>query len=93
MSQQSLNVLQGHDGFPITRSDSTDIVADPGNTRLYKHCLVHNRGAGGDVKVTTVQGTDLTVYIAQGDIFPLAVKRVWLTGTTPTTLVGIVGKE
>ena len=93
MAAQSLNVIQGHDGFVITKSDSLDIVSDGNNTHGYTFCLVHNLDAGGNVKVTTVNGTDLTVYIAQGDIFPLAVKRVWSSGTTPTNLVAIVGKN
>ncbi len=81
------------DGFAITRSDTVDVVGDSANTKLYKSVLVHNRSAGGDVKVTTVDGTDLTVFIAQGDVFPLAVRRVWLTGTTPTALVGLIHKD
>jgi hypothetical protein len=90
-NKQSLNVLQGHDGFTITASDSTNIAQDPGNTDLYEFCFVHNPSTGGEVKVTTAKGKDITVYISQGQIFPLAVKRVWATPAPPAGLVGIVG--
>jgi len=89
---QGLQILQGDDAFNITKSDTLDIISDANNTKGHKHCLVHNRDAGGEVKVTTINGTDITVYIAQGDVFPLEVKRIWSTGTIPTNLVAIVGK-
>lgn len=90
---QSTQLLQGDDAFVITKSDSVDISGDANNTKGYKHCLVHNLDAGGNVKVTTINGTDITVYIAQGDVFPLEVRRIWSTGTAPINLVAIVGKS
>jgi hypothetical protein len=43
----------------------------------------------GTVKVHTVGGQDVTIYIALGQIVPLAVARVWSSGTTPgIALVG-----
>lgn len=93
MPAQSLQLLQGDDAFVITKSDANDITSDANNTKGYTSCFVHNRDASGDIKVRTLNGVDITVYIPQGQVFPLAVKRIWSTGTTPTNLVAIVGKQ
>lgn len=95
MSKQSFPSLQADDAFNITVSDTVNISGDANNTKGYKFCFVHNKGVGGLVKVTTVNGTDITVYINQGATCELAVSRVWSTGTDSgitTTLVAFVGK-
>lgn len=71
------------DAFSITPDDSNDLpdiavvyVGDPGGT--------------GAVKVTTAAGTDVTfVGLPAGFVIPVQVRRVWSTGTTATSLVGI----
>lgn len=46
-------------------------------------------GAGGSVKVTTADGTDITFTgLNAGSVIPVQVIRVWSTGTTTTS--GIV---
>lgn len=43
-------------------------------------------GGGGDVKVTTAQGSDVTFTgLNPGSVIPVQVVRVWSTGTSPTT--------
>lgn len=47
-------------------------------------------GVTGDVKVTTVNGQAVTFVGVQGGfILPVSVKRVWLTGTTATNIIGL----
>lgn len=94
MAKLAIMSLQASDAFSITKSDTDDIVDDPNNSaNLYKFCYVHVVGASGDVKVTTVDGTDVTVYGTQGSVIPLLVRRVWSTGTTAGNLVAFVGRN
>lgn len=47
-------------------------------------------GTGGDVKVTTAQGDDVTfVGVLSGSVVPVQVIRVWSTGTSATNLLRI----
>ncbi len=61
--------------------------ADSNLTTNYRAIYV---GGTGNVKVTSVSG-DVATFVAcpVGLIIPVAVKRVWSTGTTATYLVGI----
>ena len=48
-------------------------------------------GVGGDVRVTTTQGNDVTfVGVSGGAVLPVSVKRVWATSTTATSIVGMI---
>jgi len=64
----------------ITPSDSTDLAAA---TRAI------NVSDPGYVKVTTVGGDTVTLYVAGGVTFPIRALRVWATGTTATEIVGL----
>lgn len=68
------------DGAAITPNDSADLAQA---TRGL------NVGTGGSVRVTTVDGADLTLQIAAGIVFPIRAKRIWATGTTATVIVGL----
>lgn len=47
-------------------------------------------GVSGNVKVDMIDGSTLTfVGLAAGIIHPLAVRRVYSTGTTATSIVGV----
>ena len=84
--------LAFEDAFAITPSDSADMVSPQG----YTNCYVHNPSTGGSVKVTpaaSVDGTAVTVYIAQGATCPLAVKRVWATPAPPANMIGMVSLQ
>jgi hypothetical protein len=65
-----------------TLSDSVD---DPAGVSQAIVCT----GTGGNVKVTLVGGTTITLAIATGwsGLLPLRVQRVWTTGTTATGLL------
>lgn len=80
------------DAFAITPSDTVDIVSDAGNVQGYTHCYVMNVAAGATVRVLpagNITGTAVTVYIPQGGVCPLAVRRVY--NTTPTPPAGLIG--
>lgn len=80
------------DAFAITPSDTVNIVSDAGNVQGYTHCYPMNVAAGATVRVLpagTITDTPVTIYIPQGGVSPLAVKRVY--NTTPTPPAGLVG--
>lgn len=73
------NDLITSDAQVVTTSDTT--------TKLYAGFYV---GVSGDVKVTTVGGTDVTfTAVPSGAIIPLSVTKIWSTGTTATNIVGL----
>ncbi len=45
-----------------------------------------NVGVAGDVRVTTEDGSVVTVNIAAGVVFPIRAVRVWATGTTADSI-------
>lgn len=72
-------VLQAYVGAAaLTPSDSTDIKVS---------ALIV--GSSGDVKVTCLDGTTPTLHLLAGVLYPIMVTRVWLTGTTAETILGL----
>lgn len=63
----------------ITPNDSTDLV---------KYGRAITVAADTTMKVTCIDDSVGTIFVAAGAIFPLCVKRIWDTGTSPKT--GIV---
>ncbi len=93
-----INVLKLSDGFTITPSDTVNVVSDPNNVNLYGHVFLHNVAAGATVRVLPADAPDtqtpITIYIPQGGISDLAVKRIYnTTPTPPAGLVGLVGRQ
>ena len=67
-----------NDATVITPADGSD---------LSRTGLVYVGGAG-DVKITTLAGTDITFYgMPAGAVIPVRAKKVFSTGTTATNLV------
>lgn len=64
----------------VTPNDSADL---PEATRAI------NVAQSGTVRVTTVQGTTATVFVAAGVTFPIRAARVWATDTTATNIVAL----
>lgn len=92
--KQVFPILQADDAFVVTPSDSEDITTDAGNTNGYTQVLVKNAtGTDGAVKVTTVHGTDIVLFIKSGALEPIAVKKIWSTSTTVTTIHAYVGHQ
>ena len=48
-----------------------------------------NVSASGPVKVTTAGGDTVVIYVAAGVAFPGLFTRIWATGTSAGTIVGI----
>lgn len=97
MAKRAIQSLQASDAFAITPSDTLDVKADPNNTTYkYEFCYVHNPAAGGTVRVDTVEGTTVTMYVGQGQILgntiPLQVRRIYnTTPTPPAGLIALIG--
>jgi hypothetical protein len=80
------------DAFAITPSDTLNVVSHAGNIQGYTHCYLLNVAAGATVRVIpagSITDTAVTIYIPQGGVSPLAVKRVF--NTTPTPPAGLIG--
>lgn len=67
--------------FPITPSNAADLD-------IYVRGLTV--ASSGLVRVTTVEGTEATIFIAAGAPFPVRVRKVWATSTDATGIVGMV---
>lgn len=67
--------------FPITPDDTTDL-------EVFVRSL--SVASSGLVRVTTVDNSEATIYIAAGAPFPVRVRRVWATATDATGIVGLV---
>lgn len=48
-----------------------------------------NVGNSGDVRVTTVGGDTVTIFVAAGIAFPVRAARIWATGTTASNIVAM----
>jgi hypothetical protein len=88
--------LQASNAFAITPSDTVDIVSDAGNTEGASFVFLHCTGVSGTARVLpagqTGTPTPVTVYLTQGQVLPLAVKRLYNTGPTPPTCIGFYAK-
>ena len=82
----ALDVSSGTDspatrGFAISPGDGSDVT--------YATRAVWVGGAG-DLKVTMLGGDTITlVGVPAGCLIPIRVSRVWSTGTTATSIVGL----
>jgi len=66
--------------FAITTSDTANL----------QNVAIVFVGVGGTIKVTTANGDVVTFTgVAAGTVLPVQVLRVWSTGTTATTMIGI----
>lgn len=48
-----------------------------------------NVAQSGTLRVTTVEGTTATIFVAAGIAFPIRVTRIWNTDTTATNIVAL----
>lgn len=62
-------------------------LVTPSDTGAISQCRALFVGGAGNLRVTTVRGTDLVLTgVPAGAILPLAVSRVWATNTTATNI-------
>lgn len=70
-----------HSAFAVTPSDTVDLAI--ATRAIYV-------GAAGDIKVDMVgAGTVTFSAVPTGSVLPARVKRIYATGTTATTLIGV----
>jgi len=82
MSLGTTHKWAGIGAFAITPDDNTDL------SLLARGIYV---GTSGDLKVTMADNTTVTFgSIAAGVVHPIAVKRVWSTGTSASGIKGLV---
>lgn len=74
------NIVPPTGAASVTPDDDTDLATP---------ALALNVAAAGAVKVTTVGGDTVTLYIAAGIAFPCQVARVHNTDTTATGIVAL----
>jgi hypothetical protein len=69
-------------GAAITPSDSVDMTFETRGIYV---------GVGGDLKVTLAQDGSAVTFIglSGGIIHPIAASRIWATGTTATSILGL----
>ena len=71
------------DGVSVTPSDSADIPGGP--------FAAFDVGVAGDVTVTTMRGTKLLLKARNaGVIYTYAIRRIWATGTTASSITACV---
>ncbi len=91
--------LQASNAFVVTPSDTVDVKSDANNVEGATSVYLHNVAASALCKVLPAgehgaTPVPQTVYLIQGQIFPLAVRRVYATGTTPPAgLIAMYGKS
>ena len=74
--------------FPMYPGGATSVT--PSNTNNLPTPSIIYVGTGGNVKVTTAQGDEVTFLgLLAGMVIPVQVLRVWATGTTASNLLGI----
>lgn len=80
--------------FPVTKSDTEDIVNDPANHKGWKSVALRV-DTGGTLKMTFVDDPDdkpVTWNVVDGELLPVKVKRVWENGTTAVVFGGQISK-
>jgi hypothetical protein len=68
----------------------TAVSITPADSDLAVPCRALYVGTGGNLRVTTINGNDVTIAnVAAGTILPVSVKRVWTTSTTASNIIGL----
>lgn len=69
------------DAFAITPDDANDLA-------IWTRAIYV--GSSGSLKVTTAKGTAITFDNVPVGILPVRARRVWSTGTSASSLIGLV---
>lgn len=81
--------LQGYRATPVTPSDTDPIYFVGGENNQVWPCVLYV-GIGGDVRILTEAGDDVTFYNVQdGTWFPVQVIKVFADGTNAENIVAI----
>ena len=76
--------------FPMYPGDAAAVTTGDTSASNFITPSVVYVGGGGNVKVTTAQGSDVTFSnVLSGTVIPVQVLRVWTTGTTATLMTRV----
>jgi hypothetical protein len=90
MPTQAAIALQATNGFAVTPHNTNTFKTS--TSGVYEFATLYVGGTG-DVTLLTVDGTVLTfVGVPAGTFLPVIAQRVNSTGTTATSIVGLVGR-
>lgn len=75
---------------PATEAEA--VTPDDSTIQYWRSLYVADGGAGKDVTVVPIAGSDPVTFadVPIGTILPIAVKKVMATGTTSTDIVGMI---
>lgn len=72
-------------GVAVTASDTTDDTNGP-----FAGFYVGSVSSGSTIKVTTIRGDALTLTgLLAGLLYPIAIRRVWSSVTTVSSVIGM----
>jgi hypothetical protein len=96
MAVNNPKAIQATNGWVPTLSDTVNAAQDSATPTVngfkYDNFMVYT-GTGGIIKVTMVDGLDVTFNsVPAGVILPIVVKRVWSSTTTATGIVALIGR-
>lgn len=96
MAYKNFPNVQASKAFAITASDTVDVKDDAANLDDVPFVYLHNVAASCTCRVLPAgqpksSGSEVpvTIYLTQGQVFPMAVRRVF--ATTPTPPAGLLG--
>lgn len=78
----NIQAITYEDVISLTQSDTT---ADPAGP--FAAFMVN---VAGNVKITTIRGSAVTITVLAGLVYTVAFSRMWSTGTTATGLFGLI---
>jgi hypothetical protein len=81
MSNEYNSTVPATQGYEVTPNDSVDLAPHARSLLI---------GTGGDLKITTKGGQDITFPVLTGQYVLFQVSRVWATGTTATDIISMV---
>lgn len=96
--KNSFPSIQASNAFVIQPSDTVDIKSDSNNVEQANFVYLHNVATDATVRVLPAgehgeTPVPVTIFLPQGSVFPLAVRRVYnTTPTPPAGLLGLYGK-
>ena len=85
LRQQATSVQPVESALAVSPNDSTDLVPPSGDPKKATRAIVVT--GAGTVAVAMADGTTATVQVAAGILMPIAVKRIYSTGTTASGIV------
>lgn len=74
---------------PALPASSAHAVVPDDGTDLETVCNAIHAATPGTVRVTTRSGDVVSIFVAEGGVVPIRVRRVWQSGTSATGIVAL----